>query len=95
MARAIALSALVLGLALTAAQVEPAAAEIRTPAPERNDSGESGLESIADEAAEVGAEGTEASGMQRTVDEMNESEDEDGCIGADDAGCPIGPGVGD
>lgn len=95
MARWIAMSALVAGLALAAVNVGSAAAEDRPATPERNDAGEQGLESIADEAAEVGAEGTEAGGMQRTVDEMNESEDEDGCVGADDAGCPIGPGVGD
>lgn len=39
------------------------------------------LESIADEAAEVGSEGVEEDGMERNMDEMITSEDQDGCIG--------------
>ncbi|MEM9223728.1 MAG: hypothetical protein AAGB11_15210 [Pseudomonadota bacterium] len=42
---------------------------------------ERGLESIADEVNEVSEEGTEQDGMSRTMDELLEAEDQDGCSG--------------
>ncbi len=47
-----------------------------------------GVESIAAEAAGDAGTGSEPDGMQREVDEMERSEDQDGCVTNDDmAGC--------
>ena len=50
---------------------------------------EEGFEPIGEEAEMDATESTETGGMQREVDEMENSEDEDGCeSNAEAAGCP-------
>ena len=57
---------------------------------EPNDANEQGLESIADEVAEVGGHGSGQDGMSKAVAETEGAEDDDTCIRPDGAvGCEL------
>ena len=81
MARIITASALAFALSLASIGTAAVAEDDKRPAAERSEHNHEGLESIADEVAEVGPEGTEQDGMSRTMDEMIDAESQDGCIG--------------
>ncbi|WP_108663389.1 hypothetical protein [Acuticoccus kandeliae] len=92
MDRIITLSAAALALSLAGAHAEEARTRIPIDVTEKAPQG--GLESIADEANEVGEIddasplGSQEGGMEREVQEMNESESQDGCINnSDQVGC--------
>ncbi|MCF3931930.1 hypothetical protein L1787_00705 [Acuticoccus sp. M5D2P5] len=89
MIRSITLAASILVLSLAGAGAEETLPKSIMEAPTETQASEPGVESIAQEAAEVGEEGTEAGGMERTEDEMIEAEDNDGCVTNEDTGgCP-------
>jgi hypothetical protein len=93
------LSLAVLLLSFAGAHAQDAAAE-RAVVEEQRAQEARGVESIGEEAAEVGAddaadvagddEDRSAGGMSTVEDELNAAEDDDGCTGAMGATCPGG-----